>query len=222
MKTKKTALLFLLFFLWGCIGTDLVEDVIVPERVSIGSAVNRLKVGESFSFTAEYFNEFGEQTDASIAWSSSDANIIAINQQGLATANIAGTAYVIAQFSSTADSILVEAGDVTSLVTKERNGVFQGLNNYTVTGEFTLAEVGEELQLSFSEEFRTSSGPGLFVYLTNNPSSVSGGIEVGQLIRNTGRQTYIIGGDTQLNTYDFVIIYCKPFGVPFGRGTFSN
>jgi hypothetical protein len=208
--------------LWGCIGTDIVEDVIVPERVSIGDAVNRLRVGDSFMFSAEYFDDIGQPTSAPIVWSSTNSAVVSITPQGLATANIAGTVFIKAQFASASDSIEVEAGNVTSLVTRERNGTFQGLNNYTVNGGFSLAVVGDDLELTFNDEFQASNGPGLFVYLTNNPSSVAGGIEVSALVRNSGRQRYIITGATQLNTYDFVLIYCKPFGVPFGRGTFNN
>ncbi|OEK07258.1 hypothetical protein BFP71_04110 [Roseivirga misakiensis] len=105
----------------------------------------------------------------------------------------------------------------------ERTGSFMGLRNYTVNGDFTLSENGDNLELTFSSNFQSSNGPGLFVYLSNNSTRVTGGIELGQLSANSGTQTYIISRqNAELDTYNHVIIYCKPFGVAFGTGEFDN
>uniref|UniRef100_UPI004048DF25 DM13 domain-containing protein n=2 Tax=Roseivirga sp. TaxID=1964215 RepID=UPI004048DF25 len=222
MKSIKHIFLLIPMFLLGCIGTDIVEDTIVPVRLSIGNQVSELRVGDSFEFTADYFNEYGEPTPVQINWSSSNPMIISIDNNGLATANTEGTATISANFGEVRDEISVIAGANTTETSTKRTGTFSGVNNYQVSGGFSLSEVSGGLELTFDENFRASQGPGLFVYLTNQSNGVAGAIEVGRLTKNSGSQTYMIEGDVQLRTYNFVLIYCKPFGVTFGRGTFNN
>lgn len=206
----------------GCIGTDIVEDTIVPVRLSIGNQVSELRVGDSFEFNTDYFNEYGEPTSVQINWSSSNPMIISIDNEGVATALRKGIATISANFGAAADSVIVMAGANTIETSSERTGTFSGVNNYQVSGGFSLSEVSGGLELTFDENFRASQGPGLFVYLTNQSNGVAGAIEVGRLAKNSGSQTYRIEGDVQLRTYDFVLVYCKPFSVTFGRGTFND
>lgn len=207
----------------GCIGIDIVDVEIVPEVVTITATIDSLRVGDSFLFVADHFDDIGEKTDQPIDWSSTDAAIIDINATGLATAITEGDVYIRARVGTTLDSVKVNAGSTTSIMSDSRTGRLQGRSSYIVEGQFTLTDVGDELELTFGSDFRASNGPGLFVYLSNSSNGVTGGVELGQLMSNSGAQTYIVSkDDAQLNTYSHVIIYCRPFGVTFGFGAFDN
>lgn len=207
----------------SCIGTDIVEELEVPEEVTISEAVDSLRIGDTFQFAASHFDDFGLKTDQTILWGSTDPAVISIDAEGLATALTEGDIYIRAWVGDAADSVKVNSGETTSLMSSTRNGSLQGNSSYTVIGDFNLTDVGDHLELTFESNFRASNGPGLFVYLSNSSSNVTGGIEVGQLMSNSGDQTYVISkDDAQLNTYSHVIIYCKPFGVIFGFGAFNN
>lgn len=217
---NKVKLYFLIIPIWvsACIGTDIVEDVLVPEAVSINNAIDSLKVGEMYTFSADYFDNIGKPGLATIQWFSTNSSIISIQQNGVASALSEGNVYIKAVVGQTADSVKVNAGATTSSSEMERGGSFMGRNNYTVTGDFQLMQFNNGLQLTFADNFRASNGPGLFVYLSNQNTGVSGGVEIGRLMSNSGSQTYTIPGNVTLNTYNYIVIYCKPFGVPFGAG----
>ncbi len=208
---------------YGCIGTDIVEELEVPADVSISRSVDSIQIGESFTFQADYFNMFNQKEEVSLNWSSSDPTIISVDDSGVARALMTGHAYIRASFQAVIDSIKVGvAAMVTEVPLTERAGVFMGNRDYTVNGGFVLREMGNELELALGADFSSSNGPGLYVYLSNSRTSVSGGVEVAKLRSNSGAQTYTIPmTEAQLNSYDFVLIYCKPFRIPFGIGTFN-
>ena len=60
------------------------------------------------------------------------------------------------------------------------------------------------------------------MYLATSATSVTGGAMLGPLEMTTGAQLYTVPEGVNLATYDFVIVYCQPFGVPFGFGEFDN
>lgn len=220
-----TYILIIPWLLASCIGTDILEQEIFPERVEITSAADTIKVGESFQFDALFFNTTGEMEETTLSWGSLDNSIIEVTENGLATAVNPGITHVTVQAGSVIDSIEVTAGAVTVVGTNTdpRTGTFVGVNNYSVEGSFQLELVDETLvRLSFGEDFRTQSGPGLYIYLSNSASSVAGGIELGELKETSGVQSYEFDQQDLFNVYSHVIVYCKPFGVPFGVGEFTN
>jgi len=207
----------------ACIGTDIVDEVIVPEEVSIVTGVDSLRVGDSFMFVADYFNEFGEKELVDVSWRSTNDGIISIDQNGIASAVMNGDVMILASFGDAIDSVMVNAGNTTSELNTERTGSFRGRSDYNVIGNITLEDLGDQLELRFGSNFRSSNGPGLFVYLSNSITSTIGGLELGNLKSNSGEQSYIIDkSSAQLDTYKFVLIYCKPFGVTFGYGELNN
>jgi len=218
MKPYKISLALLLTqFISSCIGTDVIEEVIVPEELSISSEISSIKVGESVTFTADYFNNVGELEEVDINWSSSDEAIISIDNDGIATANTEGTVFIYAAAQNLKDSLEVEAGSETTSL-NARMASFQGSSSYNVSGDAVLDEIDGFLKLKFEDNFSASSGPGLHVYLSNYSSGVNGGVDLGELKANSGEQEYNIPTNVNLNTYDFIIIYCQPFEVTFGYG----
>ncbi len=67
------------------------------------------------------------------------------------------------------------------------------------------------------EDFRSTNGPDLYVYLSKDAKSVSDGyVDLGRLKSNIGNQNYHIPDDADLAEYSYVLIWCKQFSVLFG------
>lgn len=106
-------------------------------------------------------------------------------------------------------------------VTKEKYiGQFSGKGSYSVSGDVSIYEnESNEIIVEFAENFSASTGPGLYVYLSNSNNGVAGGVELGKLESNTGGQLYnvsLIDNTLSLESYNHVIVHCKPFNVVFG------
>lgn len=72
------------------------------------------------------------------------------------------------------------------------------------------------------EDFRTTNGPKLVVYLARHPAPRSaadvvdpGYVELGALKGNVGNQNYEIPRDADIADYGSVVIWCELFGVLF-------
>ena len=88
-------------------------------------------------------------------------------------------------------------------------------------GTASVIQLGDGERFARFENFRTSNGPDLRVYLSTTPSSGPGGnfadhyVELGQLKGNIGDQNYVIPTQVSLQRYASVVIWCKRFSVPF-------
>ena len=71
------------------------------------------------------------------------------------------------------------------------------------------------------EDFHTSNGPALKVYLSAAPASGPGDafddryVDLGDLKGNIGEQNYAIARDVDLARYRSVVVWCARFHVPF-------
>ncbi|MFJ3038689.1 DM13 domain-containing protein [Streptomyces tendae] len=73
-------------------------------------------------------------------------------------------------------------------------------------------------------ELRTSDGPALHVWLSDQPVEQGGGgnlddgdhIDLGELKGNEGNQNYTIPAGTELDRFSTVTIWCERFSVSFG------
>lgn len=72
------------------------------------------------------------------------------------------------------------------------------------------------------EDFRSTNGPDLFVYLSGHPAPRSSsqvherpGLEVARLKGNVGNQNYDLPADLDLGAVKSVVIYCKQFTTVF-------
>lgn len=103
-------------------------------------------------------------------------------------------------------------------------GVFMnGDKNYETSGKISSIETEDGTYLRF-EDFETTNGPDLFVYLTKPGMETSEGIRLGELKGNTGNQNYLVPADVDLSEYNTVVIWCRAFSTMFGTGelTASN
>lgn len=101
-------------------------------------------------------------------------------------------------------------------------GSFDSRSRYTVEGTATVYRLEDGSHLLRLEEFSSTNGPDLYVYLTSANSAESDTaldsdfVDLGLLTGNIGNQNYAIGDDVDLDRYDTVVIWCRRFTVGFG------
>jgi len=90
------------------------------------------------------------------------------------------------------------------------------------TGEAAVYALPDRRYVVRFENFRTTNGPALVVYLAQHRSPtkashvVDGGyISLGKLKGNVGNQNYEVPAGTEISDYHSVVIWCELFGVLF-------
>ncbi len=96
-----------------------------------------------------------------------------------------------------------------------RSGTFRSIEHET-TGRALIT--GNVLRL---EDFETSNGPDLRVWLSAGEPYAGDHIDLGVLKGNVGDQNYDIPDGTDLERYDNVVIWCRRFTVGFGAASIS-
>ncbi|MBL1215403.1 MAG: hypothetical protein HND52_18700 [Ignavibacteriae bacterium] len=186
---------------------QLASIVVTPNSAS-------LSPGEIQQFTAQGFDGNNQPiNNLTFVWSSSDENVVSISTTGLATANNSGSANIIASYDG------VQSSNVrVDVAGNSKSGTFMGnpATSYTVSGSAELVSSNSQLTLNFGSDFSSSSGPGLYVYLSPVNSVGANSVELGELISTTGAQSYSVPPGYSLSDFSYVIIHCKPFSVSFG------
>lgn len=113
---------------------------------------------------------------------------------------------------------------VSSEQTKQDNGIIlQGMGTFVgvgdgihdASGTASIYELGSDQTVLRLEDFYSTNGPDLKVYLSTSKSA-SDYVSLGDLKANRGNQNYDIPDDIDLQKYDNVLIWCEPFRVLFG------
>ena len=198
----------------------VAEPVTIDPEIQITKFASFLKVGEQFMFEASYTNESGTVDEAAvITWASSNTAILSIGEDGLATAKAKGTAKITAAYRNTSSTVdvTVEVRTVT-----ERSGSLTG-TGYTIKGDFTINR-NQDGDVILTVTNYQPAGPGPYFYLSNQNNSVANGLELGKA--ETGGNITInvseIDNSVDLTTYNFLLVWCKPFNVRLGFGEFNN
>lgn len=98
------------------------------------------------------------------------------------------------------------------------SGVFKdGEKNYQTEGTIQSVESDGNVYLRF-EDFETTNGPDLFVYLTKPGQETTEGVSLGALKGNIGNQNYLVPEEVDLEEYNTVVIWCRAFSATFGTG----
>ncbi|MDH4144722.1 MAG: DM13 domain-containing protein [Acidimicrobiia bacterium] len=93
------------------------------------------------------------------------------------------------------------------------SGTFSGVSRYEITGEALVLNNGTDQRFLRFENFESSNGPDLKVYLRAEDGSF---VSLGELKGNIGSQNYEIAPDVDLSVFSTVQIWCERFGVEFG------
>jgi hypothetical protein len=97
-------------------------------------------------------------------------------------------------------------------------GAGDGIHNAEGVARILAVNDGEtEHRILRLENFKSTNGPDLYVYLSKDPRSIDDGyIELARLKGNIGNQNYHVPDDVNLEEYSNVLIWCKQFSVLFG------
>jgi hypothetical protein len=107
-------------------------------------------------------------------------------------------------------------------------GSFVSRNRYTVTGTATTYELEDGERILRLEDFESTNGPDLYVYLTvagaddDDAALDTEFIDLGTLTGNIGDQNYVIPAEVDLDRYDSVVIWCRRFTTSFGVADLSS
>ncbi|WP_206099760.1 DM13 domain-containing protein [Longirhabdus pacifica] len=133
--------------------------------------------------------------------------------------------------------------DLNDEMMEDKDGMSEDMNDEmmedtmsaTFSGDFVNADddhsasgnaytiVGEDTNYLRFENFETTNGPDLYVYLVSSDAeATSDGISLGKLKGNVGDQNYELPDGIDLSTYNKVVIYCKSFSVDFGYATLTT
>lgn len=193
----------------------IVADANQVARVTVDPDTVMLQPFDRFTFAANVFNLSGDRlNDKTIVWSSSDPTIATISDIGLAEGVAPGVVDITATVDGVASmpSTLIVLGSSRSGPFERRPGT-----SYRLSGTALMQELADgSLELSFSDDFSSSNGPNLAVYLSTTNRVGGNSIQLGELKSTSGAQTYSIPSNVTLDQYDWVIIHCIPFNVTFG------
>ena len=207
--------------LTGCIKDDIVDDAQDP-MLRITTLVDTLANNSSYQFEYMYLNGIGREEMVNVTWASSDTSASTIDENGLAQAQDDGWAYISVEYLGDTiplkDSLMVNIGEETVVMTTQRSGVVNTTSSYELSGNFILTANGPDLELQFANNYVASSAlPGLYIYLSNNASTNVGAYEIGPVTDFSGAHSYTIP-NTGILDYQYVLYFCKPFNVKVGHG----
>ncbi len=219
-----TAISFALLFS-SCIGDDIIVDR-VEENLSIMNPIDSLELGTTHQFVARFLNNIGVEESAPVIWSSSDEAVLSIDSDGLGTGLAEGAVTVTVELAradgpnlTDSYSLVVVDQEVTIVEPMNRSGSLRTTSSYTLAGNFTLEDDSGTLTLKLDDTYTASSSlPGLYVYLTNNPNTISNALEISKVSTFSGAHSYAIPSGVELAQYNYVLYFCKPFGVKVGDG----
>lgn len=224
--SRVTFLFFGLLFLQSCIGEDVLEDR-VEERLVLINPVASLNPQASYQLSIRFFNNVGAEEFIPVVYHSSDEAVAVINSVGLITTLTEGQTTISAQVTtaeglalSESFSLTVTNGQIEDAGPTEGFGSIRTTSSYILEGEFLIRELPETeaVRIEINETYRADTDlPGLYVYLTNNPSSIANALEIGPVEIFSGSHQYTIS-DTRLKDYNYLLYWCKPFEVKVGDG----
>ena len=236
---KKTTLFgafIALIIVQSCVGTDIIDDPIIPERVTIAPRITTLEVGKEQTFTTKYTNQYGvEEAAKSIVWRSNDPNKVTIDATGKAKSLVLGKVMLYATIGKATDSLVLNqtqtgGGGTASDTTFLRRGVFKsGTTSYTTVGNVRIQTVKGVTQIITDANLNVSHGPSLYFLLANHTngsytvtpnanatSAVSVQITATKISGAlTGVQTWTVPSSVNPANYQYAVFYCT-LGPVFG------
>lgn len=198
----------------------------VGASIRITNPLDTLAVGDMHAFESMYLNIVGAEEATEVDWSSSDTSIISISEDGIATGVSVGASVIgvktLIDGETIRDELLINVGATTVSTATEKTGTLRTTSSYGLQGDFVLSEESGALVLTLAENYKTTDVlPGLYIYLTNNPSTTAGALSLGEVSVFEGAHSYEIPTGVGLNDYQYVLYFCKPFNVKVGDGEFN-
>ncbi|MXX21350.1 MAG: DM13 domain-containing protein [Cenarchaeum sp. SB0661_bin_35] len=109
------------------------------------------------------------------------------------------------------------ASDQSGNALQTYGGTFVGVNDgiHNAEGVARVLSQDDGGQILRLEDFYSTNGPDLYVYLSIDKGD-DDIVNLGKLKANRGNQNYAIPDGTDLEKYDHVLVWCRPFSVLFG------
>ncbi|GAA5057656.1 DM13 domain-containing protein [Nocardia callitridis] len=103
-------------------------------------------------------------------------------------------------------------------------------HEHSTTGEVSLQTLTDGTVTLRLADLRTSDGPALHVWLSDQPLEPGQGgnlddgrhVDLGSLKGNEGNQNYAVPAGTDLTGLQTAVIWCERFGVSFGAATLTQ
>lgn len=203
----------------SCIGDDFIDDRVDPV-LRITNPIDSISFGDSYQYEASYFNEVGLQESVDLLWTSSNPEIITVDQTGLVTGIEAGSSTITAEYLDgdilLQDSHTLGVGENTVIEFASASGEINTTTFYTLEGDFEIQDNETGLTISIFDNYEaTAALPGLFIYLSNNRNSIANATEISEVTVFDGAHQYEVEGVSLLD-YQYIVYFCKPFNVKVG------
>lgn len=224
IRQKLFFYLAIAIFLSSCIGNDVIDDR-VDTVLRIMNPIDTIQEGSTYTFETMFLNEVGKEEAVDISWLSDDESIITVTDEGVVNALTIGTttlsAIAIDRDASIEFPITVGENTVVTEV-ESKNGTLEASSFYELVGDFVITQEQDDLRISFGTEYRASTAlPGLYLYLTNNPATINGALEIGKVTDFQGAHEYLVTGQ-DINAFSHLLYFCKPFNVKVGDGIIND
>jgi hypothetical protein len=122
-------------------------------------------------------------------------------------------------------TVEAEAEAAAPVVVTEAVGMFEGVGRYSGAGTAVVLSDGAQRFVRFEDDFSTTNGPDLFVFLGTGSGRYDDPveyIELGVLRGNIGSQNYEVpavhpgtGEPIDLSVFDHVAVWCRRFDATF-------
>lgn len=96
-----------------------------------------------------------------------------------------------------------------------RRATLRGAHGHSCSGTAAIVQDGRTFTLELRSDFRIDTGS-IDVVLSNDPDSIDGGLNLGDLKSMRGAQSYPMPNDGA--AYRYLVLWCRPFRVPIGLG----
>lgn len=212
--------------LCSCVGIDVLEIELLPERVIVSSYPSQLQVGDTFQLDAIFFDSVGQPSNIDFRWISSNEEVAIVLETGVLIGLSQGIAEISALHPNKpnlSNRVSVEVSAEETIVSAGiRQGTLQGIGGYDISGDFLMYQdsLTSELVLEVIGAEIDNTAPGPYYYLSNQRQAVSGGISFG--VAPDGDSRYVLPDTLSLQSYDVLVVWCEPFGVSLGYGEFEN
>jgi hypothetical protein len=115
---------------------------------------------------------------------------------------------------------LDEVVDVNSV--KLKQGVLSdGDASHRSAGQVEVFQTGINKTLQFTN-FVGSTKPDVRVYLSTQATNIGTAVELGPVKATQGNFNYMFDNQLDLSNYKYVVLWCKQFGVLFGKAELIN
>ena len=126
-----------------------------------------------------------------------------------------GTSTSVTSSSTTASQTNMGNGVV--VIPQVYEGEIRSTSSYLLQGGFRYEHNGEHLVLQLDNNYKADRAlPGLYVYLTNNPTTPQGGYEISSVAVFEGSHQYNLPVFIEIMDYKYILYWCKPFSVKVG------